>query len=264
MEHVVFLLDLDGTLQGDINPQVKEYEFMRALNSRILGKKIKYNLEYLYEDMDMGLIRPHMVNTIRQICQKHKNVDFYVYTASSDIWGNFVVRNIKKRYFEKENGFNTDIIFTRTHCKPSVENNTIVLRKSISQIKPLILNSLSNKYKTKIQPLIYLVDNNYVLFQNENKNLIHCPTYNYKVISSPLRNVPTNILRKHKSLISTLLTIDIDYMEVRLRNERMKQKEINSKERKDVYWKTFGTIMMKTRFKTKTDIVRTVSKLKRI
>ena len=41
MEHVVFLLDLDGTLQGDINPQVKEYEFMRVLNSRILGKKMK-------------------------------------------------------------------------------------------------------------------------------------------------------------------------------------------------------------------------------
>lgn len=264
MEHVVFLLDLDGTLQGDINPQVKEYEFMRVLNSRILGKKMKYNLEYLYEDMDMGLIRNHMVNTIREICQKHKNVDFYVYTASSDVWGKFVVRNIKKRYFEKEKGFNTDIIFTRTHCITSIENNTIVQRKSISHIKPLILKSLRTKYKTKVQPLIYLVDNNYVLFQNESQYLIHCPTYNYKVISSPLRNVPTNLLRKHKSLISTILTINIDYMDVKLRNEQMKQKEINSKERRDIYWKTFGTIMMKTRFKSKTEIERTISKLKRI
>ena len=42
LEPVIFLLDLDGTLQGDISPQVLEYEMTVNMN-RISKKKVIYD-----------------------------------------------------------------------------------------------------------------------------------------------------------------------------------------------------------------------------
>ena len=44
MEPVIFLLDLDNTLQGDVSPQLREYELLHKVNSKINNnKKIRYN-----------------------------------------------------------------------------------------------------------------------------------------------------------------------------------------------------------------------------
>ena len=34
---IVFLLDLDGTLQGNVSPQLNEYEFIKKVNKKLVG-----------------------------------------------------------------------------------------------------------------------------------------------------------------------------------------------------------------------------------
>jgi hypothetical protein len=266
MENVVFLLDLDGTLQGDIGPQVREYDLLKNINSRVLGNKIRYNLQHLYKDMDSGLIRPHMVKAIRNITQQHKNVDFFVYTASSDEWGNYIVRQIIKKYFEKDKCIHTDIIFTRKHCVLSSSNN-FVYKKSIEKIKPFIIKSLKDKYGKFLNPYVFLVDNNHVLLSEEKHNLIKCPTYEYKVVINPLRNISRKNILNNVEWLSKYFMINkktfFPDLKTKLEFEVRKSNALNIKNVGDNYWEKFDSIM-KTKFKNKKDIMKTISKLKRI
>lgn len=268
MNKVVFLLDLDGTLQGDIGPQVREYDLLKNINSRVLGNKIRYNLQYLYKDMDNGLIRPHMVNAIRNITNRHKNVDFFVYTASSDEWGNYIVRQIINKYFEKDKCIHTDIIFTRKHCILTQSSNEFLYKKSIEKVKPFIIKSLKDKYGEFLNPHVFLVDNNHVLLSEEKHKLIKCPTYNYKVVINPLRNISKRNIMNNLEWLSNYFSINkktfFPDLKEKLENELIKTTSLNSKEKRDEYWKKFDSIMMKTKFANKKDIMKTIANLKRI
>jgi len=266
MEPVIFLLDLDGTLQGDVSPQLKEFELVHNVNSQIRCKnKIRYSTKLLFNDMKNGLIRPYVKEALHEIKSKHKNVEFFIYTASSDEWAKFLLPKIIA-FGSLENIINKPF-FTRSHCLPDG-------RKSISKLKPLIIKSLlgHNKYKNASFKHIYLVDNNFVLNIPEIDRLLHCPTYNYKSLNCPLRNIDEDNLNKYHNFISIFLfdmnTIHrLHLMKVyydRAFKEYVDTEMSNEKYKSDQYWNKFSNILKKSSLKTDDEIQKSISKLRMI
>jgi len=241
---VVFLIDLDGTIQGNVGPQLQEYELIRTLNRKINhGQKCRYNMNYLRSDMDAGLLRPHFASSLKAIKIKHPHVHFFVYTASTDEWAKFIISKIEKHCFG-------DLFFerpflTRKHCLSDYS-------KSILKHVPLIRDSL----KTNISlNRIFLIDNNKVLNDHEESMLIQCPSYDYTHVIDPLRNIGKNTIREYYFEIAECLNInsdrrivnDIVFMSilyvwlVRLQDN---VSVVNGRHSKDIYWRQFARILM--------------------
>lgn len=264
MEPVIFLLDLDGTLQGDVSPQLREYDLLHRMNSE-LNKKIRYNTKLLFKDMQNGLIRPHVKNALHAIKAKHKNVEFFIYTASSDKWAKFLLPKIIT--FGSLESIINKPFFTRNHCLPDG-------RKSIAKLKPLIMKSLNhnNKYKNATFKHIYLVDNNFVLNVPEIDRLLYCPSYNYKSLNCPLRNIDEYNLNTYHNLISNhLFNVNTSHQLHLLKiyydrafKEYVDTESMNKQYELDQYWYRFDEVMKKNRLTTDAEIRKTISKLRMI
>jgi hypothetical protein len=270
---IVFLLDFDGTMQGNIQPQIKEYTLISEMNKIILNKKkIKYNNQYLQRDILNGLIRPDLKKSLQQIKQKHSNVEFFIYTASQDEWANFILPKFCEYLNDKQPLINKPF-FTRKHC---INNGTM---KSIRKIKKEVQSALHYKYnKKKDSKLeiesIYLVDNNYVLQEQEFSHLIYCPTYEYKMSIDLIRNLEKEIVMKYYKQISQLLFDDDlqvnSYIEFlykyyeNLYNNILIDTKLNQKQLKDNYWSLFANIVTSYELTHKANVVKMAKKLNSI
>lgn len=264
MEPVIFLLDLDGTLQGDVSPQLREYELLHKVNSENnKNKKIRYSTKLLFKDMQRGLIRPHVNEALHEIKAKHKQVEFFIYTASSDVWAKFLLPKVIS-FGSLENIINKPL-FTRSHCLPDG-------RKSISKLRPLIIKSLQNKYKNATFKHIYLVDNNFVLNVPEMDRLLYCPSYNYKALNCPLRNIDEDNLDKYHNLISIYLFNTNTFHRLHLLKiyydrafkEYVNTENTNKRYQSDKYWYKFNKVLKENSLTTDRDIEETISKLRMI
>lgn len=189
---LVILIDLDGTVQGDITPQIEEYKLLEKLH-------IKHNRKMLASDYTKGLLRPYFTNFVNLIDKVHSGrVELFVYTASEKVWAHHIVPTIESVTGVK---FNRPI-FTRNEC--NMDNQT---HKSLAAVKPKIYRSLRKKYanitKDSLDHKIYLIDNSNVL--QETKFLLKCPTYDYTVNIDMLRCIDADTRRKHHALISSHL-----------------------------------------------------------
>ena len=72
------LIDLDGTMQGNVIPQIKEKDIFEFIKSKKPQQKITYKDMYLYSDMRKGLIRPFLQEALLEIKKQHSNVEFFV------------------------------------------------------------------------------------------------------------------------------------------------------------------------------------------
>lgn len=266
MEPYVFLLDLDGTMQGNIGPQVREYELVSSFRTMEDTRNIHYNEDQLYVDMGRGLIRPQLAKTLIDIKNKHPNVEFFVYTASSDLWANFLLPKIF-RYLFKNRQIINPLILSRKDCLPTG-------MKSIHKVKPQIKRFLQRqkKYSHSQFNHVFLVDNSYVLHQHEAHLLIHCPTYDYKVMSCPLRNIPPSMLHKHYNTLSNRIlgmssSGKIDFIRKYYDSafkEFVQTDEINAKHINDNYWPCFRRVFMRYKTINEDNINHLVQQLKRV
>lgn len=265
-EPIVFLIDLDGTIQGNVHPQIVEYELIRKFNS-MTKSKVKYNLKNLHMDISRGLIRPHFKNALLNIKKKHDNVEFFVYTASSDTWANFLLPNIIRVVFNKRNPINKPFL-TRSHCVLDGK------MKSIDKVKPIVANALKAKYPNGTFKHIYLIDNNIVLQGKEISRLIYCPSYDYRVINCPLRNFNDQTLERYHKVLSKelfhqgvntshkfeLMKIYYDHaFKDYVRTEKHNEKYANDK-----YWKQFEETLIRSRLDTDRDVMVMAHKLRHL
>ena len=80
----VILIDLDGTIQGDVAPQLREYNLIRHLKLKNSTKKSHKN------DYIKGLLRPYFIDFIRLMKTKyHNKVELFIYTASEKTWAHY-------------------------------------------------------------------------------------------------------------------------------------------------------------------------------
>ena len=262
-EPYVFLLDLDGTMQGNVLPQLKEYELNEQIKHH--DKRIKYNVNQLFSDMARGLIRPHLRKALIDIKSKHPNVEFFVYTASSDQWAKFLLPKIMRFLFKSGETVVNPMFLTRSDCLTTG-------MKSLAKVRPKVARALRDKYHNATFKNMYLVDNSFVLHSNEFQRLIHCPTYDYKVLNCPLRNFSPQVLERHFRTLSVLLLHETSKTKIQFiqkyYNNAFKEFIVtdanNARYVNDKYWFNFRGVFMKYRHLTERNMVAIVEQLKHI
>lgn len=239
MNMTVFLLDLDGTIQGDVSQQILEYSLLQKFNTKQKKSQLK-------RDYQNGLLRPHFEEFIKVIKTKFENIKFFIYTASEKTWAHHIIpiiESIIEFKFERP-------LFTREHCILD-ESHKHKFVKSIAHIKPLILKSLKRSMKINSNILldkrIFLIDNNHVL--KEKQFLIKCPDYNTSVFIDIFRNINSQSIDKNYKAISKLLFNKecSNVFELRsLLYTKIAQtiSKTNSKST-DIYWQQVSTIFKK-------------------
>lgn len=233
-EPFIILLDLDHTIQGDIQPQLYEQSLIEHINTHISTKKIHQNKSLLYGDYFKGLLRPNFKRFILRMRDRFPNVEFFVYTASEDKWANYIVKIIEGVIGTRFN----KRVFSRSDCVKSDNNGKLM--KSINKLKPELLRILKRKYKLKNNfdfKYTYLIDNNYVLYDEEKHMLIKCPDYTTKINIDPLRSVPINIVKDNLELISKYI-LGYNETSIHILFRKIHERSASKKNKKDTYWNT--------------------------
>lgn len=199
-EPLVFIIDLDNTIIGDISPQITEYFLIKSINNKLrkINKKtISYKTALLEDDLKSYLIRPNFNKFVRNV-NKYDNIELFIYTASRKDWANYIIKRIEKVLkfkFNKPIFTRDDLVIVNKHYK-----------KSIEKIKPRIIKSLKNKYYINDIKYLVLIDNLKNVLIEKNL-LIKCPSYHYRHQINYLRMIPENIIKKYYIIIEDKLDI---------------------------------------------------------
>lgn len=197
---LVIVLDMDGTIIGDIRPQLQLVELHKSLKAH--DKKVNIlNIKDFQSRLRSGIVRPYFSKFVKKLKEHNSNVEFFVYTASEKKWAHFLVPHIEKAAGVK---FNRPI-FTRDDCTPDY-------KKTVSNIMGGILKSLKKRYgvlkRRDMEDRIVIVDNTNEVFDHNNQRfLIHCPTYDFKYPENIPTHITPNVFESHQSVITTCLNM---------------------------------------------------------
>lgn len=196
---LVVMLDLDGTIIGDITPQIASYEIYNKI--KFSGGSLNYKFKDFHGKLLGGIIRPYFCEFIKKLQANVSNIEFFVYTAGTKEWASYVIKHIEKACKIK---FNRPM-FTRSNCI-LVDKE---YRKSIKHVKPMIMRSLKKKYPivtaADLNDRIMVVDNMDVYNNNESKYHIHCKTYDYKYPENIPAMFDHQEYKKYWQLINTII-----------------------------------------------------------
>lgn len=198
---LIIVIDLDGTIIGDITPQIMTFDLVK--NFKLAGYKLTHDIADLRSKLKSGLVRPYFETFINSLSQ-FIPVEFFIYTASEKTWAELVIKNIEASYNIK---FNRPI-FARQYCIYNEKEREY--KKSLSLIRPSIIRFLKKKYhvsftKQDLQKNFMIVDNTNVYHSNDQKKLLLCPTYNYRVPENVITYIKEEQYRKHYMLINNTL-----------------------------------------------------------
>lgn len=193
----IVVLDLDGTLIGDVTPILVEYEILNKITTPTYAKTRAR--QSLIDAMTYGSLLRRGVKAMLGT----PGIEFYVYTASETNWAKTVIRAIEQVTNVQVNR----PIFTRKDC---IVTNTNEIRKDLSYIKNKISRSIKKKHNLKqvnLSNSLLFVDNtpDVLLNQSERDLQITCPTYNRAFIPDILSGLPTKKIVDNAALISNLL-----------------------------------------------------------
>lgn len=246
---LIVLFDIDGTLVGDVTPQVLEYDLI--LNND--KSKMKLFKESLKFHLQLGLLRPGLANFIDILKNNNKThgVELYIYTAGEMKWVNVLMPIIEDIIGIK---FNRPF-FTRTSCV----TKDGLFYKQIANVLPQISQKLKKNYSFSQQELFrktVLIDNTEVLMNSEKYSLIFVPTYNFSLYYDVLRYIEESIIKKNCLEISHVLSlqgllpegsstsnfVSLKYAIYSHASSLMKK---NRKLSNDTFWNLLGTIINK-------------------
>lgn len=175
----VIMLDIDGTMVGDVHYQVCQYEISNAV-SDFSGKaqsNAKSFKRHLKEALVDGLLHPDLTTFLNN----HKSsFRFFVYTAAETQWAIVLVNcmeSVLGTKFQRP-------LFTRVDC---IGND---LRKNIESVRQRIEWTIQTD-KTSVRN-IFMIDNNKTL-NRQKRHLIHCPSYNRRVLTDVFEDLHEQI-----------------------------------------------------------------------
>lgn len=242
MKPIVFVLDLDNTIIGNIEPQAREYELIKIINTSLVQnnqRAIPYKKSVLERELRGHIIRPHFARFVDNI-NRYENIELFIYTASTKDWANFVVPVIEKCINYK---------FKR----PLLTRDDMIRgeQKSIENVRPKIYKSLRKKYLLKSQDAltnILMIDNRRDVLLEKNM-LVKCPDYEYSYPIDYLRNIPKKIVKQYQGVIENYLFLNYSqniydfyakyYKSLNKTNEFYKKyNKMQCNNGADNYWKT--------------------------
>lgn len=196
MYPLVVVLDLDGTIIGDISPQIVSYELHKEMKQA--RAKINYTSKDLCAKLNNGIIRPFFSEFISKTRAAIPHVEFFIYTASEKKWATYIIGQLEKACKIKINR----PIFTRSQCFPLANE----YKKSLKLIKPAIFKALKNKYPLRdvkeLNDRVLVVDNMDVYQGNDRKYHVHCKTYDFVYPENIPSMVDHGTFKKHCHIIS--------------------------------------------------------------
>lgn len=206
---LVVLLDLDGTIIGDITPQIISFELARSLKAS--GAKSSPDGSDLKTKLKSGLVRPFFDTFIKTLNASNTPFEVFIYTASEKTWAEYVIKTIESTYGIK---FNRPI-FSRQYCIFDPKDREY--KKGISLIRPTLLKALKKKYsvsftKQDLSQNILIIDNNNVYHSADHKHLLLCPTYNYRVPENVVSYIKQDIYKSHYQIIFQVLKKYIPFL----------------------------------------------------
>lgn len=195
----VILLDLDGTIIGQIAPSVCEYDILRTLDA----KQLPAFRRQLVARLRYGPVRPHFAAFMKQA--KAMGLHVFVYTASEGTWASLVVTCIERALgvqFARP-------IFSRRSC--IVDPGTGEYKKSIARVLPVVHRRLrtraaaDNNYREGLgfnltleglRSSTVLVDNTATVLHDKAEAgcLVRCPTYAYTYVYDVLALLDVDVL----------------------------------------------------------------------
>lgn len=201
---LVFIIDIDGTMIGDIRPQITLYELNLAIKKHDKHVNVMNFKDFQYKLKHGGIVRPYFAKFVKKIKETIPTAEFFLYTASECKWARFLVPHIEKAIGIK---FNRPI-FTRANC---IIDNKSDIKKALCNITPSVLRALKKKYgelkKHDLMNRMLAIDNTYDVFdETDQKYVIHCPSYDYKYPE----NIPMYVTQ---SVFDKYLTVITDSME---------------------------------------------------
>ena len=168
---LVVVLDLDGTIIGDIRHQITTYDIHTKIKSN--GGKMQYNFGDYKSKLKGGIVRPFFCEFVRRLKQEIPSIEFFVYTASEQKWAVHIINQVEKTCSVK---FNRPL-FTRKDC--IISNSSFT--KSLAKIKPQITRALKRKYgSVNLENRILVIDNTDVFVKEDQPYQILCETYNFE------------------------------------------------------------------------------------
>lgn len=200
MYPLVVVLDLDGTIIGDISPQIVSYEIHKEIK-QARGKS-NYNTKDLCTKLNNGIIRPFFTEFISKTKASIPHVEFFIYTASEKKWATYIIGQIEKACKIKINR----PIFTRSQCFPI--NNEY--KKSLKLIKPAIFRTLRRRYQMAdlkdLNDRILVVDNMDVYQGTDAKYHVKCTTYDFVYPENIPSMIDHETFHKHSHILSRYTT----------------------------------------------------------
>lgn len=180
--HVVILLDIDGTILGDVSWLVYEHSAIYEYNRLTSGPRIRPMASYTHADLEGGLIRPYFEFFIKTLKRRYSEVEFFIYTASEPAWAEHIVTKLENVINFK---FNRPL-FTRSQCRITSTGQFV---KSLDVVQAAIVRRLKH---APIRSII-LIDNTPEVLLQHRQHQVLCPTYDFKLCLDMLRQIPPAI-----------------------------------------------------------------------
>ena len=204
----VILLDLDGTVVGNVSFQSQQYSLHLTLKK--YGFKITKNHDIPPAfGPNAKLVRPYFAEFVKDLetyfNKFNKQIYFFVYTASEKQWA-----NIEVSWIEKTHGIKImRPIFTRDDCTRDSTGN---IKKSIEKIYPRIIKAISKNHTISQRDRMTILENQFMIIDNNgvysdrSDKLLLCPDYNYTVFENLLHGLPANA-RKHHGVQQLIMSL---------------------------------------------------------
>lgn len=178
----VLLLDIDGTMVGDVHYQVCQYDVSNAITQH---SQIKMNVIDYQHQLQLALKEGLLHPDLKMFLNNHKkSFRYFVYTASERDWAITLVSCIEKVLgirFKRP-------LFTRNDCFGDD------LTKNIDSVRERVKATIENGRQNVRVRNIFLIDNNKTL-NRQKKMLIHCPSYDRRVLVNVFRNLKDQLRR---------------------------------------------------------------------
>lgn len=185
MKHV-FIIDIDGTIVGDVCFQVAMFNIHQYLKQVDVSPLSSFKLNHISKcyNPEYRLVRPFFPQYIQYLREQYgKDVYIFIYTASDHKWALKEVPMIEKECNIK---FNRPI-FTRKH----LVNNKKSIGAISNKIKSVVGRDISNTRLT-------IIDNNVDVYADYRDYIIQCPDYNYKLFYDLWNIIPVSSLGNKK------------------------------------------------------------------
>lgn len=204
----IIILDLDGTVVGNVNFQSQQYSLHLTLKKYGFKINKQHNIPPAFNP-NAKLVRPYFSSFITELenyfSKIGKSIYFFVYTASDKQWAYVEVPWIEKTH-------NIKImrpLFTRDDC---IRDQTGNYRKSLQKIFPRIIKVLSKNHNISQKDKNYIMENqlmmidNNAVYSDRSDKMLLCPDYNYTVFENLLHGLPVNA-RKHHAIQQLIMSL---------------------------------------------------------